>query len=46
MSWLLAVILKPFYALLILSIAAPFRYAVARWMKDGRLKRLLLTRLN
>jgi hypothetical protein len=47
MTWLLAVVLKPFAALVLFGlICLPARLAVQRWMPDGRLKRLLLTDLQ
>lgn len=46
MSWLLAQLLKPFALLLLLGgICLPARMAVQRWLKDGKLKRLLLREL-
>jgi hypothetical protein len=47
MSWLLAIALRPFVALLLFGlICLPARLAVQRWMRDGRLKRLLLLDLQ
>lgn len=47
MTWLLAVVLKPFAALVLFGlILLPARYAVQKWMPPGRLKKLLLTDLN
>lgn len=43
MTWLLAVVLRPFAALVLFGlICLPARYAVQRWMKPGKLKTLLL----
>jgi hypothetical protein len=42
-----AFLLRPFVLLLlILFVLAPAVYAVRRFMPDGKLKRLLLTRIN
>ena len=42
-TWLLAVVLKPFFALVLFGlICLPARLAVQRWMPEGKLKRLLL----
>lgn len=42
----LAFILKPLVALVLFGlILLPARLAVQRWMKDGKLKRILLTRV-
>ena len=38
-----AILLKPFVAVLFLSVGWFVRLAVIKWMKDGRLKRLLLS---
>lgn len=47
MSWWLAVLLKPFATLLFFVVfCLPARLAVQRWMKDGKLKRLLLKDLR
>jgi hypothetical protein len=47
MTWLLAVVLRPFAALVLFGlICLPARIAVQRWMPPGRLKRLLLTELK
>ncbi len=47
MSWYLALLLKPFIALVVFGfICLPIRLAVQRWMKDGALKRTLLTRIG
>jgi hypothetical protein len=47
MTWYLALLLKPFIALVIFGfICLPIRLAVQRWMRDGPLKRLLLTRIG
>ena len=43
----LAAFLRPFVLLVLgVLILAPARIAVERYMKDGKLKRLLLTRVN
>ena len=45
--WVLAVVLKPFAALVLFGlIALPCRLLVQRYMRDGKLKRLLLTPLD
>lgn len=44
MSTFLTMALAPFGLLLMLLIALPFKRAIQRRMKDGRLKRLLLFR--
>lgn len=46
-DFVLALLLKPF-VLLIISVLflIPGRLAVQHWMKDGRLKRLLLRRIG
>ena len=45
--WMLALILKPFALLLLFGvICLPGRLFVQRFMKDGRLKRLLLKRIS
>lgn len=47
MTWLVAVVLRPFAALVLFGlICLPARMAVQRWMPPGRLKRLLLTELK
>ena len=47
MSWALAVALRPIGTLIFLAVfCLPVRLAVQRWMKDGKLKRLLLTDLR
>lgn len=46
-TWAWAVLLKPVGAfVLFLCVLIPARMAVERFMKDGRLKRLLLYRFN
>jgi hypothetical protein len=45
MDIFLAMLLKPFFALLLLVIAWPFVWLVHQ-MPDNRLKRLLLTRIS
>ena len=45
--WMLALILKPFALLFLFAfICMPGRLLVQRFMKDGRLKRLLLKRIS
>lgn len=44
--WVLGLALKGFGAVVLLTIAYPFKYLIKRYMKDGRLKRLLLVRIN
>jgi hypothetical protein len=47
MTWLLAVVLKPFAALVLFGlICLPARMAVQRWLPDGKFKKLLLTDLQ
>ena len=47
MTLYFALLLKPFIALVVFGlICLPIRLAVQRWMKDGDLKRLLLTRIG
>jgi len=46
-SWEWAVALRPLGALLImLCVVAPIRWAIMRKIPEGKLRRLLLTRLN
>ena len=45
-TWAIALFLKPFFAFFFLSIALCGRIAVIRWMKDGKIKRLLLRRIQ
>ena len=45
-NWLLAFILKPFFALAFLSVCFAVRYAIAKFMPDSKFKRLLLLPLN
>lgn len=41
--WIYALILKPFAVLLVFGgICLPIRWAVNRWMREGKLKTLLL----
>lgn len=40
--WLIAIILRPFAALLILGAALGARFFIDRWMPDGWLKHQLL----
>jgi hypothetical protein len=45
--WVIAILLKPFGALILFGcIALPGKLLVQRYMKDGKLKRLLLTRID
>lgn len=46
-NFVMALLLKPF-VLLVISVVflIPGRLAVQHWMKDGRLKRLLLRRIG
>lgn len=47
MTWMIAVLLRPFAALLLFGlICLPARLAVQKYMKDGRMKRLLLLRVG
>jgi hypothetical protein len=42
-GWQLSIILKPLILLVLFGlICLPARLAVQRWMKDGKLKRVLL----
>lgn len=46
MSAAVAMFLRPFVLLLVVVLVLlPVRYAVARWMPDGRLKRILLMKV-
>lgn len=43
--WLLSLLLQPLvFLLLAFFVMAPARYAVTRWMPDGKIKRFLLFR--
>ena len=43
----IAILIKPFVLLIISALfLIPGRLAVERWMKDGKLKRLLLRRIG
>jgi len=43
MTFAIAMLLRPFALFILLAcICLPARFAVIRWMPDGRLKRLLL----
>jgi hypothetical protein len=44
--WFLAILLKPLIAMPFFFVAACGRVAVTRWMKDSRLKRILLRRIS
>ncbi len=47
MTWLIAVVLRPFAALLLFGlICLPARLAVQKWLPPGRLKSLLLLRVG
>ncbi len=45
-NWLLALALKPLVLLPLFFLAACGRIAVVRYMRDGKLKRLLLRRIS
>lgn len=44
--WWVGVALKPLGAFVLLLMAYPFKVLVQRKMRDGKLKRLLLRRVN
>jgi hypothetical protein len=44
--WILGIALKGLGAVVLLSIAYPFKLLVMRHMKESKLKRLLLLRIN
>lgn len=47
MTWLIAVVLRPFAALVLFGlICLPVRLAVQRWVPPGRVKSLLLRRVG
>jgi hypothetical protein len=47
MTWVLAVAMKSVFGLILFGlICLPARLAVQKYMPDGRLKRLLLTRIS
>ena len=47
MEWLLAVIIRPFAALVLFGLVClPARIAVQRYMKQGKLKSLLLYKVG
>jgi hypothetical protein len=47
MTWLIAVVLRPFAALVLFGlICLPARLAVQKWMPPGRLRSLLLTEVR
>jgi hypothetical protein len=47
MSTALAILLKPFVVLVFFAVVLiPARLAVQRWWPEGRIKRLLLTRVD
>lgn len=46
MKFLLEMLIRPFLLLFVLGcICLPARFAVMKWMKDGKLKRILLSRV-
>ncbi len=45
-NWLLALLIKPLVLIPLFFIAACGRVAAVRWLKDGKLKRLLLRRIS
>lgn len=46
-NWMIALLLKPLVLLvLFVGVLLPIRVAFQRWMPDGRIKRLLLRRIN
>ncbi len=45
-DWFLALLIKPLVLVPMFFAAACGRLAVMRWMKDGKLKRLLLRRIS
>ena len=46
-NWQWAVLLKPFlFIVLAVGVLIPARLAVIRYMRDGKLKRMLLTRVG
>lgn len=46
-SWQLAILLKPFVVLVFFGcIVIPIEMLLSRHMKDGKLKRILFTRIN
>ena len=47
MSFAIAAFLRPFALFLLLAcVCLPARYAVIKWMPEGRLKRILLFRVK
>ena len=44
MSWVLAIILKPFFLFGFLVLVAAIEISVRKWLPDGKLKRGLLKR--
>ena len=46
-TWVLALIFKPLvFLFFVFFVMLPARFAVQKYMKDGKLKRLLLTRIS
>ena len=46
-NWMIALLLKPLVLLvLFVGVLLPIKIAFQRWMPDGRVKRLLLRRIN
>lgn len=46
-NWQLALLLKPLAAVILFGcVALPGRFIVQKYMKDGKLKRLLLLRIS
>ena len=46
-NWMIALLLKPLVLLvLFVCVLLPIKLAFQRWMPDGRVKRLLLRRIN
>lgn len=46
-SWMLAVLLKPLAAFVLAAgILLPARYAVIKWVPEGRIKSILLFRIH
>lgn len=47
MSFAIAAFLRPFALFFILAcVLLPIRYAVIKWLPEGKLKKLLLTRVD
>lgn len=45
MGWLLAIVLKPFVAVVMIFVAVCVAMLVHRWLPDGKLKRILFSPL-